>query len=431
MSDNLTSFLERGRLLASQLDEEELLAFFNSEMDKGLKGEKSSLAMIPAFVSEVEHVRPDEPVIVLDAGGTNFRTCLISFDEKGESHIDDFRKVSMPGVRSEVTKAEFFSILADNVERLIDKSDRIGFCFSYAARISSDHDGYPIVFSKEIKAGEVIGQPVAACLLEELARRGHDVKGKKFCVVNDTVATLLAAKAGYHGPSSGSIGFILGTGTNTAYSENVSGIGKLGSSQDGTMIINVESGNLDLNLGPLDESFFATTKNPGQYHFEKMISGAYIGPFAKHVISAACEEGLFSKDFVHRFSQLDSLSTTEMSWYLEDCHNQDYKLVQCVGSNEDDALALWLILRSIIERAGKLTSVNLAAAVLRTDAGKNPRSPVIINADGTTFYKTEFLHYYTSLYLKTFLEHRHGRFAKMIRLDDSPALGAAIAGLSV
>ena len=76
-------------------------------------------------------------------------------------------------------------------------------------------------------------------------------------------------------------------------------------------------------------------------------------------------------------------------------------------------------------------AVNLAAAVLRTDAGKNPRSPVIINADGTTFYKTEFLHYYTSLYLKTFLEHRHGRFAKMIRLDDSPALGAAIAGLSV
>ena len=241
MSDNLTSFLERGRLLASQLDEEELLAFFNSEMDKGLKGEKSSLAMIPAFVSEVEHVRPDEPVIVLDAGGTNFRTCLISFDEKGESHIDDFRKVSMPGVRSEVTKAEFFSILADNVERLIDKSDRIGFCFSYAARISSDHDGYPLVFSKEIKAGEVIGQPVAACLLEELARRGHDVKCKKFCVVNDTVATLLAAKAGYHGPSSGSIGFILGTGTNTAYSENVSGIGKLGSSQDGTMIIDAKS----------------------------------------------------------------------------------------------------------------------------------------------------------------------------------------------
>ena len=38
---------------------------------------------------------------------------------------------------------------------------------------------------------------------------------------------------------------------------------------------------------------------------------------------------------------------------------------------------------------------------------------------------------FTSRYLYEFLEKRHGRFTRMIRLDDSPALGAAIAGLSI
>lgn len=431
MVDKVRSFLTRNNLLAEQIDEENLLSFFMSEMDRGLAGQDSSLAMIPTYVQEVDHVAAGEKVIVLDAGGTNFRTCLISFDEEGRSVIEDFRKVPMPGVNSEVTKKEFFSILADNVERFVGRADRIGFCFSYAATITEDHDGVPIVFSKEIKAPQVIGQPVARCLLEELAGRGHDVSGMRYSVVNDTVATLLACKAGYGGPSSGSIGFILGTGTNTAYSEDIGAIGKIDTPMKGRMIINVESGNLDLDLGPADRSFFETTKNPGNYHFEKMISGAYIGPFAHHVIRMACDDGVFSPAFVQRFNAIEPLTTTRMSHYLEDCHNQDYDLVRCVGSNEDDALSLWLILRSIVERAGKLTAINLSAAVLRTDGGTNPRLPVVINADGTTFYKTAFMYDFTARYLYEFLEKRHGRFTRMIRLDDSPALGAAIAGLSL
>ena len=431
MSDSLKSFLERNMLLADQVDEEAVLSFFMSEMERGLKGEGGSLAMIPTYASEDEGMRPGEPVIVLDAGGTNFRTCLVSFDEDGTPHLDDFRKVGMPGVKSLVSKQEFFNTMADNVERLIDKSDRIGFCFSYAARITEDHDGIPLVFSKEIKAPEVIGQPITRCLLDELARRGHDVSAKKWCVVNDTVATLLATKAGCHEASSGSIGFILGTGTNTAYSEKVCNISKIGGKGDGTMIINVESGNLDLVLGDADRSFFTTTKDPSNYHFEKMISGAYIGLFARHVISLAIEEGIFSPTFAERFKALDGLNTTEMSNYLEMCHNQDYKLVRCVEGDEEDARKLWILLREVIERAAKLTAVNLSAAVLRTDMGVNPRYPVTINADGTTFYKTEFLLEYTKLYLHEFLEKRHGRFTRLVRIDDSPVLGAAIAGLSV
>ncbi len=429
--DKVGDFISRHLISASSVDEEKALSFTLSEMEKGLKGEDSSLAMIATYVGSDVSVKPGESVIVLDAGGTNFRTCLVSFDENRRPMISDFRKVGMPGVKEEVSKKEFFSTLADNVERLIDKSDRIGFCFSYAAKIEEDHDGIPLVFSKEIKAPEVIGERLGENLLAVLAERGHDVSKKKVAVVNDTVATLLAAIAECPDEASSYVGFILGTGTNTAYVEKLSNIPKSGRTGDGKEIINVESGCLALRLGDIDEAFIKTTKDPEKYWFEKKISGAYLGPFSAFVIEKAIEEGVLSSSFAERYRTIEPLNTTRMSNYLEMCHNKDYDLVRCVGDNEEDASALYRILKSIIERAGKLTAINLTAAILKSGGGMNPRYPVVINADGTTFYKTEFLEFYTRLYLDQILEKGHGRYYRMVNIENSPTLGAAIAGLAI
>ena len=429
--DRTEDFLKRHMLSASSVDEDKTLDFMLSEMEKGLAKENgSSLQMIPTYVSTDADIVPGKSVIVMDAGGTNFRTCLVTFDENKQPVISDFCKVGMPGIKEEVSASSFYSILADNIERLIDKSDRIGFCFSYAATITEDHDGIPIVFSKEIKAPEVIGKPLGKNLLAELERRGHDVSSKRVAVVNDTVATLLAAKAGYPDNASSYIGFILGTGTNTAYTEKNSAISKI-NLESGREIVNVESGCLALELGDLDKEFVSGTKDPAKYWFEKKISGAYLGPFAAHVIEAAIKEGVLTESFGERFSAILPLDTTRMSHYLEDCHNPEYDLVKAVGDNEEDAAALYKIIKAVIERAGKLTAINLTAAVLKSGEGKNPRYPVVINADGTTFYKTAFLEFYTKLYLDELLEKKHGRYYEMVRIDNSPTLGAAIAGLAI
>ncbi|MDD3423251.1 MULTISPECIES: hexokinase [Sphaerochaeta] len=436
MSDcvqNTTAFLSKWGIEAASIDMKSLLATFLSEMEKGLENESgSSLKMIPTYTEVVSGLAKGEPVIVLDAGGTNFRTCLVTFDEQGLAHIEDFRKVSMPGVKEEVTAQQFFSTFADEVERLIDKSDKIGFCFSYAAAITEDHDGIPLVFSKEIKAPEVIGKKVGASLLSELARRGYDVSKKKVAVLNDTVATLLA---GQGAPSdtdySGYIGFILGTGTNTAYVERNSNISKLGLFDGKSQIINIESGNFDFCPGRLDREYFDSTKHPEQYHLEKMISGAYLGPLSTLVIQKAIAEGVLSSTFAKRFAQLGTVNTTVMSNYLEMPFNSNYALVACCEGNEDDAIALWMIIDAVIARAAKLTAANLAATVIKSGAGTDPRKPVCINADGTTFYKTEYLKKYTEYYLHTYLQLEHKRYYRFVRIDDSPTIGAAIAGLSL
>ena len=429
--DKVSKFLLETELDPSCICMDTLCAKFTEEMEKGLKGENSSLDMIPTYIGDSSQIKSGESVIVLDAGGTNFRTCIVTFDEELKPVISDFRKVGMPGITKEVSKKEFYSYLANEVERLIDKSDKIGICFSYAAKITKEHDGIPLIFSKEIKAPEVVGTLVVASLLEELASRGYDVKNKKYSLVNDTVATLLAGKAGSAASSGGYIGFILGTGTNTSYIEDNANILKEEGLEKGKQLINVESGGLKIDLPKIALDFIATTKDADSYHFEKMISGAYLGSLGQFVLERACEEGLFTQGFVTRFTSGEKLTTTTMSHYLEMPHNKDYFLVKCVDNNEDDAIALWLIIRAIIERAAKLTAVNLAATVLKTDMGKDPRYPVIINADGTTYYKTEFLNQYTQYYLHEFLELKHNRYVRLVRLDDSPVLGAAIAGLSV
>ncbi len=422
----IDTFLDENKLSARSIDEDEFLSFFLSEMKGGLEGKKSSLMMIPTYQGIDGKIGDGARVIVLDLGGTNFRSCLVTFKDGGKPLISDFKKVPMPGSGKEIDKEGFYSTLADNIESLLDYSDSIGLCFSYAATILENHDGVPMEFSKEVKAPEVVGTHLGASLIDELGKRGHLTKDITVSVVNDTVATLLAAKAECPENASSYIGFILGTGTNTAYLEDSGNIRKI-SPRSGKMIINVESGCLDAPLGALDRAFWKTTQDESAHRLEKAISGAYLGPLSHFVIKSAIDDGFFSKSFREKFSSLDSLSTTEMSHYLEMPLNQNYILPSIID-DEDDAYILYRILDSIIDRASKLTAVNLTASILKTGYGENPRYPVVINADGTTFYKTKNLDVYTKSYLWNLLEKKHGRYFKMVNIDNSPVLGAAIAG---
>ena len=79
------------------IDTDALLAEFDRQMDAGLAGGKSSLAMIPAYVDADRAVKTDTPINVLDAGGTNLRVATVRFDATGKAKIEGLRKCAMPG----------------------------------------------------------------------------------------------------------------------------------------------------------------------------------------------------------------------------------------------------------------------------------------------------------------------------------------------
>ncbi len=426
----LDEFLKEHRLGEEYINTEEVMLYFKSEMEKGLGGEDSSLKMIPTYATSPSTLKNGGSVIVMDAGGTNFRSCLVTFDEEGKPEISDFRRVGMPGIEREVSADEFYSIFADNIERFMGKSDRIGFCFSYAASIMENHDGIPLLFSKEVKAPGVIGKPLMENILSVLSSRGYDTSAIKSSVVNDTVATLLAAQAEGGIKASGYVGFILGTGTNTAYVEKNENIGKIKLSS-GVQIINTESGSLNLSPSDLDVGFRNTTINPDHYQMEKMISGAYIGPFSHFVIAEAVKENVFSLDFMKNFSAVKTLSTTDVGAFLGAPYNRSNVLGGII-TNDRDASVLYTLLKKIVVRAAKLTAINMAAAALKgCDETNSPIHPVVINADGTTFYKLPFLERYTRSFIDSILEKEHGIYYKIVDIDASPTIGAAISALAL
>ena len=428
-------FMHSRTMTADQVDMDQGVQTFLSEMEKGLAGAESSLHMIPTYLNSQGELPFHTPVIVLDAGGTNFRVAQVQFNSEGQALIEKFQKFPMPGSQGYIKRDEFFDTIVGYMKEVLDSwsgetPPHIGFCFSYPTEITPEKDGKLLHFSKEINAHEVEGELIGANLYQALSRHGYPAPAG-IVLLNDTVATLLAGKsasAGY--PYSAFIGFILGTGTNSAYLEQNQNIGKLPQILDsGAQIINMESGAFNkLPGGNIDENFDQTTKRPGFYRFEKMISGAYLGPLGSRVLEEAIEAGLFTPDTTAEIKTILPMDTVLMDQFLHNPYSKDNPLARACNRSEDRSICFYL-LDTVIERAAKLAAVNLSATILKGEAGTDPTCPVAVCADGTTFFKTKDLMFRTRYYLKQYLESRHNRYIEFLHHDDAPIIGAAVAAL--
>ena len=116
------------------------LAIFLDQMTRGLAGEQSSLEMIPTFLSADSEVPEDKPVIVGDAGGTNFRVATVCFDANDNAVIENLEKTTMPGVERRLSHQEFFEAMAERFRPVLSVSDKIGFCFSFPVQVMPNKD---------------------------------------------------------------------------------------------------------------------------------------------------------------------------------------------------------------------------------------------------------------------------------------------------
>lgn len=404
---NLKTFLSEYKVSPKAVDCSQLINCFLSEMEAGLMKKASSLCMFESKLSPTNEALPDENILVIDAGGTNLRTCLVNVHTKT---ISEFERVPMPAIEREYSSDEFFNYFANATERLINKADKIGFCFSYGVKILDNHDGIPIMFSKEIKAHEVLGKEISKELFIKLSERGYDVSKKQSVVLNDTVATLLAAvPESIERKCVSCIGFILGTGTNTAYVDK----------NYNNQVINIESGNLAYICSDIDQNFINQTENPNQYYFEKQIGGAYIGKLSLFYVKQAAKCNLFSSKASSLIEKQVDMTTIELSNYLENKTGPYAQLVKC----KKDERILTSILKSFIKRTAILVACNLASTVIK--ACPDSDGPVLINADGSTFYKTRYLKKYTEKYLRTILRG-YGKKAVLTCINDSPEIGSAV-----
>jgi hexokinase len=428
----VAEFLSKQGMYHGDISMRKTCGVFLREMDKGLAGGKSSLAMLPTYIETRRAVPLNKPVIVMDAGGTNFRVATVTFRRRGEPEIADFKVYPMPGIASEVSSDNFFGTMAGYVSDIAGRSRNVGFCFSYPIEMLPSKDGRVLYFSKEIKAPEVVGRMIGEGLGQALHRLGVPQK-KHFVLLNDTVATLLAGRAESSGRTFDTyIGFILGTGTNTSYVERNANILKapdLDSSK--SQIINVESGGFrKAPRGEIDEAFDAASVSPGVNVFEKMISGAYLGPLCLATAQVASGEGLFSTRVAGRLSGI-AMTTKDISSFLSQPEGGGNSLSKALGgAPEEDVTTMYCLVDALIERAAKLTAINLSAAALKSGKGHNPCRPVCIVAEGTTFYRLTSLRQKIEYYLKQYLVEQEHVHYEIVNVENATLIGAAIAGLT-
>ena len=418
---------ENGFVLAADLDRQAMIATFISEMEKGLKGEESSLRMIPAYVGVDGKIPAGSKVAVLDAGGTNFRSAIVSIPPK----IEDRRNQPMPGSRSPVTEDEFYTAFAEELKRVapMATTKRFGWCFSYNADVTPELDAKLNCWTKGIQAPSIVGQYVGSELLKRMG-------GGSIAVVNDTVATLLAAKATEGDKTYSSyIGFILGTGTNTAYVEKNKNILKMqGLDPDGSMIINAESGSFDKSPDSVfDNAVDAKSGNPGFGRLEKKIAGAYLGGLGLEIFKAAAKEGLFSAKAAAAVTGLGSLETMDLDNFCANFKKPGRdNVLDSVFADSDDAKTARRLGIPVFERAAVLTAIQLAAFVIKSGEGTDESAPVAINADGSTYYKTRAIPFAETVTRELdamLVKSRNVHYAITPQVDDAPMVGAGIAAM--
>lgn len=424
--DTAIRFLKDNSMHVDQVDPDAMLDDFLAEMDLGLAGEKSSLAMIPTFISIDKPVPVFKPVVAIDAGGTNLRVATVMFDGDGNPTISHLTMHKMPGSERELNKNEFFEKFVEFLLPFADKADAVGFCFSYPAEISPGRDGKLLAWTKEIQAPEVVGEFIGKSIFDRLEQKGYR---RKFSFLNDTVAALLAGKSIDFAQEYGAyIGFILGTGTNTAYIEYNRNITKCHDlDPEGSQAINTESGNFSkCPRGPVDIEFDESTENRGQYMFEKMISGAYLGGLCLLVLKKAAEKDFFSQAGTQLVESQADLSTVEVDGILRELTRGIARGVGAMSA-EDKGL-VWHLCAAICERAALFAALNVSAAVLKSSGGESPRHPVCVNIDGSVYYNIKGFSRMVEGYLDKILGPKHVSY-ELIRVDDSPLIGAAVAGL--
>ncbi len=431
--DKVKRFLRANDMYHADIGMEACCDVFTDEMQKGLAGKGSSLAMIPTYIAVDRAVPTGKRVIALDAGGTNFRAAAVHFDTSGKPVIEKLVQYPMPGLDREIGKEQFFGAIVDGMADIMDAGEAIGFCFSYPTEILPSKDGRLIRFCKEVKAKEVEGELVGANLLAAVEAAGYKA-GKRVVILNDTVATLLAGMSAFEERAFDSyIGFILGTGSNCCYLESNRNITKKSDlDPDKHQIINVESGSFGkAPRGAIDLKLDESTLDPGQYTFEKMFSGGYFGSLCLKVLQEAGRQGLFSANAAEKFLAAEDLETKEVNSFMNHPQGDNPLGVICRQGTDADRITAWYLLDSLIERAAKLVAAMLASTVLKTGSrGCDPTIPVCITADGTTFYELKSLKKKTEYYLTDFLEKKHARFIEIVNVDNAPLIGAAIAGLT-
>lgn len=413
----VAQFMKAHGMDAERVDLNEYTKAFADSMRAGLRGDKNAMPMLPTHISPDGKLPRGEKAVVIDAGGTNFRTAVISFSTKGVE-IEAQSTLPMPGSQEPVAWDEFIGKVADAVRPLMEQAKNIGFCFSYPIEINEERDGRVLGLTKQVRIEGAVGKMLGAELAKALRERGCEPG--KIVVLNDTPATLLAGKAMSKGAYGGHIGLVAGTGSNTCCELNCSDIPKLGGEHKGRMLVNLESGSFSaFPRGDFDIAMDDDLPDAGEYTAEKMISGRYLGRICMYTLKAAAAEGLFSESASSIIGKMTEVVTPTIDKWGSGRFPK--------GFSSEDRVNLVYIINELFERSARCIACKLCGILDVTGAGIDKKACIAV--DGSLFTASRLLRPELERFMDIYAGEIMGRRYEFVTYDNMSMIGSAAAAL--
>lgn len=422
-------FLRRHDMFYEQMPFEALTDAYISDIRAGLRGEDSTLMMLPSFLRAASAPRAGESVLVLDAGGTNLRAGRVRFDEAGKPVVEALRKSRMPGaLGADASADEMFRQMAQLALPIAGETRRACIAFSFPCECLPGGDGRILSMGKESRVTGAEGRLVCAGI--ESALRALGAPGeRKWKLINDTVGSMLGGMASCdRSRYDDFIGFILGTGTNACCHVDAAAVTKSPetAAMGGDTIVNLESGCFGRLLhGTADRTVDAKSELPGDHPAEKMISGAYYRLLLAETLALAAREGDISPECAGRIGALHITSAQVDAFCL--APEGGNAIADALLTDADRAFAA-AVNRALLERAARVAAACLCAILRMRALPAGKRTGIC--ADGTMLKLNPVLRPRMEALIADYTA-RHGLgSAEFLFAGDATLLGCAWAALT-
>lgn len=400
------------------------------EMDAGLAGKKSTLAMLQAYCDAASG-REKGLFPALDLGGTNFRVMMVKLQGGKKPIVAAEAKYRLTQEQISSSGDVLFNAIASYVKKFIKGNGfsgqyGMGYTFSFPVKLLGIDEGILVKWTKDFSAKGVVGKKIVALQRRALERQGV-ANVEIVALANDTVGTLETQAV--MDPNC-VMGVILGTGFNICVRVSSSRIKKgVGDYTGKCMIINMEAGGFDkaLPLTRYDRRLDVESGNKGQQIAEKMISGKYLSQLARLLILDLIEKGqLFDGRVPEILGSKETFRSEDMS-ALEGSDRVEIKRIgKLLKGGELTKAELKLlagVCRIVARRSARISAALIAGSlskVARRTAGK-----ATVAIDGSLFEKYPGYH----RMLEEGIRELEGRSAKGISLKltkDGSGIGAAV-----
>ncbi|KAI6778183.1 uncharacterized protein J7T54_002718 [Emericellopsis cladophorae] len=366
---------------------------FVRQLGSGLLSDGTALLQVPSYVTSLPNGTEKGSKAAIPADLVTAKTYrdLFGFIAR---HTEVFMQEHMPGPLDSWRCIVKDGQVTDELRR--QRLHPLGFTFSFTFNQHAINKGTLMYWTKAFNINDAVGRDPCAMLQEALDELHLPLLVT--ALVNDTVGTLAARAYASPGRSETLLGAIFGTGTNGAYVEKMTNIKKLhshpGFADPGkaeSMALNTEWGGFDKELSVLpttiyDEALDRASVNPGDQHYEKRISGLYLGELLRRVILAEMQSltpcfsmSAPSDSRLHIPYSIDSsflsMLVRDQSPTLERAREDISKVLSVSQPSVADAAALQVIAGAIGERAARLSAIAIAGIVVQS--GRLSSTPLL------------------------------------------------------